>query len=334
VCDAANVLSDHAAVLANSFGRGAAVQNMGLAARGEQGRVWRLDTDQGTFAIKELFIRQTEVDAAADAAYQEAVLATETVPMPRPIRTAAGDILSEVDEHQVRAYEWVELLPTDLTLDPAIIGVTLAAVHRIQHRPARPLLSWYTEPVGAPRWAQLLNQAADIGAPFTRVFDAEIPTLLRLEALMEPPTQLQNCHRDLWADNMLPTRAGGICVIDWENCGLEDPAQELPMALFDFAGRNMSRAARLYESYLDAGGPARITGYGSYTMLIAQFGHFWESAVERYLAPEASDQEKAHSLGRIEELLVEPLRIDHIDQLIETIVAAPIRPHRGQGEGM
>jgi hypothetical protein len=34
-----------------------------LVARGEQGRVWRLDTDHGSFAIKELIIRQTPADA-------------------------------------------------------------------------------------------------------------------------------------------------------------------------------------------------------------------------------------------------------------------------------
>ena len=34
-----------------------------LVARGEQGRVWRLDTDHGAFAIKELIIRQTPADA-------------------------------------------------------------------------------------------------------------------------------------------------------------------------------------------------------------------------------------------------------------------------------
>jgi Ser/Thr protein kinase RdoA (MazF antagonist) len=33
------------------------------------------------------------------------------------------------------------------------------------------------------------------------------------------------CHRDLWADNILPTPAGGVCV------------QELPMAMIDFGMR-------------------------------------------------------------------------------------------------
>jgi len=55
------------------------------------------------------------------------------------------------------------------------------------------------------------------------------------EALIESPTNLQSCHRDLQADNILPIPTGGVCVIDWENCGLADPAQELPMVMIDFA---------------------------------------------------------------------------------------------------
>ena len=106
--------------------------------------------------------------------------------------------------------------------------------------------------------------------------DAEIIELLRLEALIEQPTNLQNCHRDLWADNILPTPTGEVCVIDWENCGLADPAQELPMAMIDFARGDHRRSIELYASYVAAGGPARISGYGSFTMVIAQFGHFWE----------------------------------------------------------
>ena len=51
-----------------------------MMARGEQGRIWRLDTDMGAFAVKELVVRQMRADAVADIAYQEAVLATGRVP--------------------------------------------------------------------------------------------------------------------------------------------------------------------------------------------------------------------------------------------------------------
>ena len=46
------VLSDHASTIARAYGLGAPAKEMIMVARGEQGRVWRLDTDTGAFAIK------------------------------------------------------------------------------------------------------------------------------------------------------------------------------------------------------------------------------------------------------------------------------------------
>ena len=314
------MLPDHATTIAQAYGVGTPVGEMIMVARGEQGRVWRLDTDTGAFAIKELVIRQLPADAAADAAYQEAVLAIGAVPMPRPIRTVGGEVLVDVAAHQVRAYEWVDLLAMDTGLDPAVVGATLAAVHQVHFAAARPLIGWYTEPVGASRWIQLLDEAMAADAPFAEALGVEITELLRLEALIEPPENLQNCHRDLWADNILPTPAGGVCVIDWENCGLADPAQELPMAMIDFAFGDQSRLAELYTSYVEAGGAGRVTGYGSFTMVIAQFSHFWESAITAYLSTNAAEV-KAHSLDRIAELLNPSLRVAHLEEMLDTIAS-------------
>jgi Ser/Thr protein kinase RdoA (MazF antagonist) len=314
------VLSDHGPTIARAYGVGTPIRKMIMLGRGEQGRVWRLDTDTGVFAIKELVIRQLPADAVADVAYQEAVLATGAVQMPRPIRTVAGQVLVDVAGHQVRAYEWVDLLATDTGLDPTVVGATLAAIHQVRYAPARPLIGWYTEPVGAPRWTQLLDEAKAADAPFVEALDAEITELLRLEALIEPPTNLQSCHRDLWADNILPTPDGGVCVIDWENCGLADPAQEPPMAMIDFAFGDQRRLTELYLSYVEAGGPGRVSGYGSFTMVIAQFGHFWESAITAYLSTSAAAI-KAHSLDRIAEFLNPPLRIEHLEEMLDTIAS-------------
>jgi thiamine kinase-like enzyme len=125
----------------------------------------------------------------------------------------------------------------------------------------------------------------------------------------------------LWADNILPTQTGRLCVIDWENCGLADPAQELPMAMIDFAFGDQRRIAELYLSYMEAGGSARISGYGSFTMVIAQFSHFWESAITAYLSTSAANLQ-AHSLDRIAELLNPPLRVAHLEEMLDTIASA------------
>ena len=157
----------------------------------------------------------------------------------------------------------------------------------------------------------------EANAPFATQFAAEIPFLIQLERLLTVPTNLQMCHRDLWSDNLPPAASGGVCVIDWENCGLAAPAQELPMALLDFCAGDQARTATLYAAYLDAGGHARLLRRGDFTMVIAQFGHFWEMAVETYLAPSASEATKAHSLERIAEALESPLRLEHIDAVLD-----------------
>ena len=118
---------------------------------------------------------------------------------------------------------------------------------------------------------------------------------------------------------MLPAADGRICVIDWENCGLEEPGHELPMALFDFAYHDTARASRLWHAYVDAGGPARPHGRGAFTMVIAQFGHFWQMAIEEYVRPDASDAERDHAIARVAELQGRPLRVDDVDDVIEVL---------------
>jgi hypothetical protein len=55
-------------------------------------------------------------------------------------------------------------------------------------------------------------------------------------------------------------------------------------------------------------------------MLIAQFGHFWELAITNYLAAKVPE-DKAHNFDRIAELLNEPLRIMHLEEMLDTIAS-------------
>jgi hypothetical protein len=73
-------------------------------------------------------------------------------------------------------------------------------------------------------------------------------------------------------------------------------------------------------SYTAAGGAGGVTGYGSFTMVIAQFSHFWESAITAYLSTNAAEV-KAHSLDRIAELLNLSLRVEHLEEMLDTIAS-------------
>jgi thiamine kinase-like enzyme len=305
--------------VASAFGLGIATDPLQAVARGEQGQVWLLETEHGSFAVKESFEPQNESEAAADVAYQEAILSATDVLMPRPIRTVSGSVLANIDDRQVRTYEWVDLLEVDNDFDATTVGRTVAAIHHVRHEPARPVHPWYTDPVGAQTWVELSRQVNASRAPFSDAFSEAVPMLIELEALIVPPTSLQNCHRDLFADNLLPAAQGGLCVIDWENCGLADPSQELAVVIFDFTVGRPNRTRELFDSYIDAGGPGRLENRQTFTMLIAQFGHFFESAALEWLDPSSTEEDRDHALGRFDELFSVPLTIDLIDELLDVV---------------
>ncbi len=204
---------------------------------------------------------------------------------------------------QVRVFEWVDLLERDPNVDPAQVGRIVASIHRLEFQGRLPTDPWYTDAIGSERWDALLDALHANGAPFAERLSEMRDELVALEGLMEEPRELQTCHRDLWADNVLRTTAGGLCVIDWENCGLADPSQELALVLFEFALGNPQRARALYRAYLEAGGPGRIDRRGNFSMLIAQLGHIGEDACARWLDPGESETERGQHEARAEQFI-------------------------------
>ena len=208
--------------------------------------------------------------------------------------------------------------PPDPCLDPALVGAVVAALHRVYVPDLGPLDPWSHEPVGADRWDDLVERLRNAGAPFAdRLADLR-DELVALESWMELPRTVQTCHCDLWADNVLPTTDGGVCVIDWENSGPADPSQELACVLFEFARSDSGRARVLTDAYQDAGGPARVTRRGHFSMLIAQLGHITEIAATDWLEPNPRSPDRADSAAWISEVFVEP----HTRELQETLLAA------------
>lgn len=307
-----------AADLARRFALGQATRlSDGPVARGRQGLVWRLDTADGSWAVKVPFHWSSEDEVCLATAFQEAAYAAG-VPTPQVRRTTEGCVFAAIEGRQVRVYEWVDLNAPDSRLDPARVGAVVAAIHRVSATDPSPLDPWYHEPVGADRWDHLVEQLLEAGAPFAgRLADLR-DELVALESWIEPPEMLQTCHRDLWADNVLPTADGAVCVIDWENSGPADPSQELGCVLFEFARADPGRVRALTDAYQEVGGPAIVTRRGHFSMLIAQLGHVTEIAATDWLKPNPRSPERADSAAWIGEVLDEP----HTRELLETILAA------------
>jgi Ser/Thr protein kinase RdoA (MazF antagonist) len=307
-----------AADLARRFGLGRPARlSDGPVARGKQGLVWRLDTADGRWAVKVPFHRSNEDEVHVATAFQETAYAAG-VPTPQVRRTIEGRVFATLDGRQVRVYEWVDLRAPDTRLDPARVGAVVAAIHRASAAgPGQPD-PWYYEPIGADRWDQLVEQLRAAGAPFAGQLADLREELVALESWIEPPQQLQTCHRDLWADNVLPTADGGVCVIDWENSGPADPSHELGCVLFEFARTDPGRVRALTGAYRDAGGRATVTRRGHFSMLIAQLGHITEMAATDWLKPNPRSPDRADSAAWIGEVLEEP----HTRELLETILVA------------
>src|SRR5262245_30546398 len=80
---------------------------MTLAAVGEQGKIWRLDSTRGAFAVKELVMEQTEDQVAHDVAFQEHVVERATsFEVASTLRTNEGSVLTRISGRQVRVQTW------------------------------------------------------------------------------------------------------------------------------------------------------------------------------------------------------------------------------------
>ncbi|WP_162907041.1 phosphotransferase enzyme family protein [Allorhizocola rhizosphaerae] len=304
-----------AAEIARRFalGKGARLSD-GPVARGRQGEVWRLDTADGSFAVKVPFHRSTEDNVAASTAFHEAAYAAG-VPTPQVRRAIDGRVFAQ----GVRVYEWVDLLPPTTELDPAMLGQIVATMHRVPLDESGPVHSWYTEPVGAARWDELVGLLREHGAPFAERLAALRDELVALESWLEPPRNTRTCHRDLWADNVLPTAGGGVCVIDWENSGPCDPSHELACVLFEFGRTDPGRASALVDAYQQAGGPAAVDSRAHFTMLIAQLGHITEMAASDWLEPNVRSPHRADAAAWIGEVLAEPHTREVLDALLKVV---------------
>jgi aminoglycoside phosphotransferase (APT) family kinase protein len=306
-------VDDDAYEIAARFGLMGCAHLTGPLAHGHQGEVWRLQTDQGEWAVKRGFRWLMEADVAEPAALQEAALAGG-VATPRILRSVEGTVLADVALGQVRVEGWVDLADPDDRIDPEAVGELCAAMHRLTLTGHLSL-----EPVGAQQWMDLAAELVSVRAPFAEQVLAARDELVAMDALVEPPRQLQTCHRDLWADNVRTAPDGRVWVIDWQDSGPADPSYELAALLFEYCYDDARRARALYGAYVAAGGPGRVERPADFSMAIAQLGHILEISCRRWLASMASAEHRAINQARVAEFADKPLARDLIERILDAI---------------
>jgi hypothetical protein len=289
----------------------------GPVARGRLGSIWRLDTERGSWAIKQVgdIANENLAELLEGAAFQEAALAAG-VPTPPTRRTRAGEHIADCGGVRVRLHAWVDLHDPDVSLDPLDVGRLVAALHRVDFAGAIGLDPWYAEPIGRARWRELVSALRARHAPFADELDALVPELVAMEAYLGgPPRDLRTCHRDLWADNVRATRDGALCVFDFDEAGLADPSQELAVVLVEYCTADPRRAGLIRLAYREAGGPGRVQDPTDFAMAIAQLAHILVAGCRRWLRA-TTDAERSENEGWVREFIDRPLTRTVIEALL------------------
>ncbi len=309
--------------IAAAYDLGPVIDFAGPVARGEQGEVWRLITASGPWAVKVTFAPLSAAEAEVPAEFQARAQA-EGVPAPTGRRTDGGHWLAHVDDTIIRVYAWVELEAPDPQLDPVLVGRAVAALHRTVLPTRVHPHQWYTEPVGAPAWAEIAAEAQRQRTPFADQLSAVCADLVDVESMLQPMAPVQICHCDLWADNVRGTPGGGLSVIDWDNAGPADPSRELALVLFEFGRGRPDRVQLLYETYLADGGSGRIEVEADFSMIIAQLHHIGEMHLRRWLDPALAATDRARALASVEEFLDYPLDRVGIEEILSVTRSARV----------
>ncbi len=238
------------------------------------------------------------------------------VAAPAVRRTRTGDLVGDLGDVRVTVLSWVNLLGPDRRLDPVALGNLLARLHRVPYAGTLGLHPWYSEPVGAATWRELVGDLQRRRAPFADEIEALVPELVGLESLLgRPPRAVRTSHRDLWADNLRATADGGLCLIDFDDAGLADPSQELALILVEFADDDPARARLIREAYAEAGGSGRILGPTDFAMPVAALCHIVETGCRQWLAA-TTDADRDDNEGWVREFLERPLTRDAIERLL------------------
>jgi hypothetical protein len=295
------------------FGLGVPTGPMAFVARGELGRVSRLATTKGHWAIKEIEHFVPTVDEAdANADLQETMLAAG-VDLPRPRRTVGGHALFE----NVRVYEWRELAPVtvaDRGLDERVADL-LALVHL--HAPATEQAPdpWYCDGPSRSAWSALVAEAS--GVWWATAVARLVPELVDLPSALHSPARI--CHLDVCPENVFVSD-GAVIVIDWENAGPAATVQDLGSSLWDFCQGEIGRTRAFVGHYRRHGGVLEELDHSVFAMARIVYANLVDFHCRRTFDPAATAEARERAHRALRDLLARPLT----RRVVDDMVAAPV----------
>ncbi|MGH8965666.1 MAG: phosphotransferase family protein, partial [Actinomycetes bacterium] len=183
-------------------------------------RMYRLDTDQGSFAVKELNLGDRRWAYHVEDVFRfERAAFVAGIPMPEPI--SAG--------HDTLVHRWVEAEKVpEAPVSPAYafeIGEILARIHALD-------VAWTNVPIEDPTprdWPELAERATATRQPWAAELASQVETFLAIARFVdtcERPGPVVLTHRDIQPWNLLARESRPV-VLDWELSGTLDLSSEL-----------------------------------------------------------------------------------------------------------
>jgi Ser/Thr protein kinase RdoA (MazF antagonist) len=203
---------------------------------GNANRLWKLETDQGAFVVKEFRYTiedkrwVTAITRAAEFEFE--VWQTKRVPIARPIRSKDGALVHLIMGSRgrpalVRLHRWLDGMPITRPVPlpmAAAAGSLLSDIHSLGSRfanSARGKLRWWrSDPAGT------LSRLRRVGLLDAVTAEAGSSALLDAEILITAgeatPGRWIFSHYDYKPENALSI-AGALAVLDWDEAALCHP---------------------------------------------------------------------------------------------------------------
>jgi len=217
--------------VAAGFGLGRVLREPVRVPGGLSNELWRLDTDNGAFAVKRMVVnadRPTLVENVEAAFQIERRAWTAGVPMPEPVvEPSSGRALARLDDGLFRVHRWVDGRPG--AGSPVEAAGLLARIH------AAGEARWAPAPSGswtADRWgAELVRLTRRVGSGPDRVLVVE-------------------SHGDLDRKNTLRLVDGTLMALDWDAAGPVGLLHEAVGVALDWSDAQPSTFAACIGAYV------------------------------------------------------------------------------------
>lgn len=245
-------------------------------------RTWRLETDQGVFAVKELAVDRGWTYPHDDIFRLEQTAFEAGIPMPEPISA----------DREVLVHRWVKGVKVpEEPVNPSFafeIGEILARLHSLD-------LEWTHVSIEEPAptdWLELARRAVSSRQPWADDLVAVADTLMAMSRFVDACEQRGPAvvtHRDINPRNLLDA-GGHPVVLDWEVAGLAPLAGELGSTALNLAkARGFDRTERepfraVLDGYTAAGGTLPEPGPDWFVYLLSGWMAFTRWNMLRCLA--------------------------------------------------